>query len=235
MEDSRRTHDEVDPGRQLSPREKQLIHLAEHGYTDHGIAKEAGISLATVGTYWGRIRVKYGPLSRTEIVARYLKDEAAKTVELLRIDNARLLQEVEQLSRKVEQLQSSLDLFREVIEIAADAVLMVDSSGTIRLSNARAEALLGFDEHELLGFQVDDLVPQRYRSQHMSHRNDYWTSPTKRAMGEHLATHALRKDGTEIRIAAALSSVRMGQEQLATCIIRPLVLPVKVTDSDAKS
>ena len=46
---------------QLSPRELQLIEYATQGLTDTAIALKLGISEATVGTYWGRVRIKIGP------------------------------------------------------------------------------------------------------------------------------------------------------------------------------
>ena len=45
-----------------------MLLLAAQGLTDQGIAHRLEISLATVGTYWGRIRIKIGPLSRTGLV-----------------------------------------------------------------------------------------------------------------------------------------------------------------------
>jgi hypothetical protein len=41
-------------------------------------------------------------------------------------------------------------------------------------------------------------------------------------MGEHLATEALRKDGTKFRTATALSATQSGSGTLVTCIIRDM-------------
>ena len=74
----------------LSPRERQLLVMATDGLTDQAIANELGISLGTVGTYWGRIRIKYGPLGRTEIVAKYLRALMERATEELRTNESRL-------------------------------------------------------------------------------------------------------------------------------------------------
>src|SRR5579862_4166396 len=79
----------------LSERERQLLVLAAQGFTDQGISHKLGISLATVGTYWGRVRIKFGPLSRTELVAVYLREESAATINELKRTNSSLLDAVE--------------------------------------------------------------------------------------------------------------------------------------------
>jgi len=60
----------IEPESKLSPRERQVIHLAAEGKTDKEIAKFLGIQPGTVGTLWARIRSKLGPCNRTELVMR---------------------------------------------------------------------------------------------------------------------------------------------------------------------
>ncbi|HVT12421.1 MAG TPA: LuxR C-terminal-related transcriptional regulator [Fimbriimonadaceae bacterium] len=59
----------------LSQREQQILTYATKGLTDQAMANALGISRATVTTYWGRIRTKLGALGRTELVARYVREE----------------------------------------------------------------------------------------------------------------------------------------------------------------
>ncbi|HWA82853.1 MAG TPA: PAS domain-containing protein [Fimbriimonadaceae bacterium] len=65
----------------LSPREHQILSYATDGLTDQAIANALGISRATVTTYWGRIRTKIGPCGRTELVARYVREENLEAAE----------------------------------------------------------------------------------------------------------------------------------------------------------
>lgn len=206
----------------LSPREHQLLTLAEQGFTDNGISNRLGISLATVGTYWGRIRIKFGPLSRTELVANYLKEEASRTVDALKEDNERLLTEVSEHSRHEEALQATLELFQNLIESAPDAILLVTEQGEVQLANAQSHDLFGYEPGELIGKLVDQLMPERFREEHAGHRHDYVENPSKRLMGEHLATIALRKDGSEFLMATALSATQTPKGWRITCIVRNL-------------
>jgi PAS domain S-box-containing protein len=206
----------------LSPREHQLLSLAAQGFTDNAIAHKLGISLATVGTYWGRIRIKFGPLNRTELVAIYLREEAAEAVEGLKSDNERLLAEVAEHAKTAEMLRASLDLFRGLVETAPDAIMLVDENGIIELVNEQAEQVFGYGRGELTGLSVEKLVPEERRFDHVKNRHEYNDSPTKRRMGEHLATEGLRKDGSLFRMATALSATKTPNGILVTCIIRDL-------------
>jgi PAS domain S-box-containing protein len=206
----------------LSPREHQLLSLAAQGFTDNAIAHKLGISLATVGTYWGRIRIKFGPLNRTELVAIYLREEAANAVAELKADNQALLTKVAEHAKTEDMLRASLELFRGLIETAPDGIMLVNQEGVIELANEQAERMFGYEPNELLGISVEKLVPEEQRFEHVKNRQTYNEHPTKRRMGEHLATEALRKDGTKFRTATALSATKTQNGTLVTCIIRDM-------------
>lgn len=206
----------------LSERERQLVVLASKGLTDTAIALRLGISLATVGTYWGRVRIKFGPLNRTELVAVFLQEQAASVVDGLRAENKVLLATIDEKSRTEEMLKTSLELFRGLVETAPDAILLVKEDGIIQLANEQAEEMFGYNPNELLGMEIELLVPERYRHNHVANRRTYHETPVKRRMGEHMATFAVRKDGTEFPMATALSATDTHNGLLVTCIVRDL-------------
>ena len=206
----------------LSPREQQLLEFAASGLTDQAIANNLGISLATVGTYWGRVRIKFGPYNRTELVALYLKEEASLTIENLKQENHELLGQIEEQAKTTQMLQTSLELFRGLVETAPDGIVLVNGHGDIELANKQAEEMFGYGQDALLGISVERLIPDRYRDQHRENRNEYNENPHKRRMGEHVATIALRKNGEEFPVAAALSASKTPTGILVTCVIRDL-------------
>jgi DNA-binding CsgD family transcriptional regulator len=61
----------------LSERELQVLALAARGRIDQAIAAELGITVATVRSYWARIRSKLGDVSRSELVVRLTSERAA--------------------------------------------------------------------------------------------------------------------------------------------------------------
>jgi len=206
----------------LSERERQLLLLAAQGLTDVAISHRLGISLATVGTYWGRVRIKLGPMNRTELVAKFLKEQATVAMAGLKSENQHLVDALQEQATAVEMLRTSLDMFRGLIETAPDAILLVSDDGSIVLANEQAEDMFGYAKNELNGLMIEKLVPARYHENHLEQRAEYISHPTKRRMGEHLATYARRKDGSEFLTSTALSATETKQGFLVTCIIRDL-------------
>lgn len=160
----------------LSTREEQIIRLAAQGLTDNAISHRLAISLATVGTYWGRIRVKLGPLNRTELVANYLRAESDQTLADLQEANLAL-------RARLDEVESDRKLFQTLIDAAPDPMIVVDRTGRILLGNTAAIDLFGYESQILTRLQVTDLMPERYRVKHSMHRNDYFAHPERKAMG----------------------------------------------------
>jgi PAS domain S-box-containing protein len=209
------------PPPRLSPREQQLITHAKNGLTDAGIAHELGISEGTVSTYWGRVRIKLGSLSRTELVALTMTMENEVVVNALRIENERLSDKMH-----LGEIHAGGLTFRDLLESAPDAMILVSDAGIIEYVNVAALELFGYKEGELNEEQISRLVPIRFRAGHAGHRADYISHPDRRQMGEHLETPALHKDGSEILISAALSVVTnpaTGSTSVI-CAIRPLTV-----------
>jgi PAS domain S-box-containing protein len=110
--------------------------------------------------------------------------------------------------------------FRELLEVAPDAIIEVDSRGSIILCNAATERLFGYRREELLGSPVETLIPEGSRDAHKRHRADYWQNPVTRPMGKGLTLHAQRKDGSRFPVEISLSPVRSEEGFRVTAIIR---------------
>jgi PAS domain S-box-containing protein len=100
------------------------------------------------------------------------------------------------------------DVFRSIFGAHPDAMLLVDATGVIVMSNPAAEALLGYGADELAGIGVDALVPTAIRGRHASYREAYGEAPRSRPMGDQTDLAALRKDGSEVRVEIALSPLQ---------------------------
>lgn len=199
----------------FSPRERQLLDLAAEGLTDTAIGQCLGISEATVGTYWGRVRIKLGPYSRTELVAIVMRAEREAAVAELRLENEQVVRDLH-----ASVLAGDVDFYRTLLDAAPDAMILVTKDGLLAHANRAAGELFGYEPEEMLGMELLDLVPERFRTKHKEHREEYVTDPKRREMGEHLETPALRKDGTEFKIRAALSAITAPEGLMVTCMIR---------------
>ncbi|MEX3947568.1 PAS domain S-box protein [Paraburkholderia sp. EG287B] len=99
------------------------------------------------------------------------------------------------------------ELFRQVVEAAPNAMVMVDRAGRIVLVNAQAEKLFGYARAELMTRGIEALVPERFRSGHPDFRSAYYTDLKSRPMGTGRDLYAMRKDGSEFPVEIGLNPV----------------------------
>jgi len=104
-------------------------------------------------------------------------------------------------------------LFRQIVETAPDALIVVDHDSRIVVVNAQAEVLFGYRRSELLGRGIDILVPERFRARHASHRRHYFEHARVRPMGIDLELFGRRKDGSEFPVEISLSPLNIEQRE----------------------
>jgi PAS domain S-box-containing protein len=110
--------------------------------------------------------------------------------------------------------------FHELIENAPDAILQVDSTGKITIANRTAEQMFGYSMDELIGMEVDILVPSAARAGHAARREAFEAARVTRPMGPGLDLRALRKDGSEVPVEISLSPTQTENRVYITAVIR---------------
>ncbi len=124
------------------------------------------------------------------------------------------------VNEQTEELQQSETQFRQLMESAPDAMLMVDEEGLIRMSNRQLSALTGYNAAEIIGQPIEILVPESRRGIHKQHRDNYMDNPEARSLNRDKNLYCLRKDGSSFPVDIALSPIRTGVEKLVAASMR---------------
>jgi PAS domain S-box-containing protein len=125
----------------------------------------------------------------------------------------------EELRRRASQVEAR---FRDLLEAAPDAIVIVDRSGEMQIVNSQAEKLFGYSRAELLGQNIELLMPARFREQHPAHRNHFFSAPCVRAMGPGLELYGQRKDGSDFPLEISLSLLKTEDGTLVSSAIRDI-------------
>jgi len=157
----------------------------------------------------------------TGIIAWYLRSLQRYGLEMERA-NLALDREVAEHRQTANALRKSEQRARQILESAADAILISGGDGCIQTVNKQAERLFGYARHELIGQPVELLLPDQLREKHAVHRRVYYAHPRKRPVVSNQELSGRHRDGSLIPLEISLSPSGRGEEQMVTAIIRDI-------------
>ena len=116
-----------------------------------------------------------------------------------------------------------------------DAVIVTDKLGAITAANDRALVLFGIRREDLLGAPIGNLIPERFRSDHVAYHAQFMTAPHFRTMGAGLVLFARRADGTEFPADIQIGPIALNGEMHAIATVRDLTAHRALTSALAES
>jgi PAS domain S-box-containing protein len=113
-------------------------------------------------------------------------------------------------------------LVRKLLDAAPDATVVVDATGSIVFANIRVEDVFGYPRDQLIGREIELLIPERFRAAHGRHREHYTKVPNVRPMGSGLELYGRKRDGSEFPLEISLSPLATEQGLLVSASIRDI-------------
>ena len=120
------------------------------------------------------------------------------------------------------QLKEREAHLQSVLDTVPDAMVVIDTRGIMQSFSATAEKLFGYSAPEVVGLNVNLLMPEPYSSQHDSFLARYMATGEKRIIGVGRVVVGRRKDGSTFPMELAVGEMRSGDRRFFTGFVRDL-------------
>ena len=113
-------------------------------------------------------------------------------------------------------------VFRHALEQVIDAIIFIDDRNHVTFFNAAAEDLWGYKSSEVIGKNVNMLVPTQYRAGHDDLINANRTTGVNKIVGTSRDVRISTKDGSERDCSLALSKMKVGGDWWYAAFVRDI-------------
>jgi PAS domain S-box-containing protein len=144
-----------------------------------------------------------------------MMEDAALAMKKAEEANKQLIQEMAERARAEAK-------FRNLLESAPDAMVIVGDQGKIHFVNTQTEVIFGYKREELLGRPVEILVPERFPDGRLGERTGFFAKPRAGSGGAESDLYARRKDGTEFPVEISLSPLETEEGVIVSGAIRDI-------------
>ena len=125
--------------------------------------------------------------------------------------------------RKLEAARHESDArYRAIVQSVQEAMVTIDSEGSVVDWNPGAERLFGYAPDEVLGQPVTWIMPERYRADHKASVARMVAGGPQRLTGKPVEFEGRRKDGSEFALELSLAAWRTAGSWFCTAVLRDL-------------
>lgn len=154
----------------------------------------------------------------------FLPEAAEPDAKLLAImaNIGTLLGRVAERNASEAALKASETRVRTIMKSAVDGIITINEEGLIETVNPAASALFGYSDSELLGHNVNMLMPEPDASQHDGYLNEYKETGNPKIIGRGREVFGKRKDGSTFPLDLAVSEMTLNKELIFVGILRDI-------------
>jgi PAS domain S-box-containing protein len=138
------------------------------------------------------------------------------------IGGVSVLRDITEAKRAEDALRESEERLRAIVTTAADAIVTIDEQGIIESCNPAAERMFAYPAHQMIGQDIQMLMPSPYHTEHDEYRARYLIVGERRPFGIGRDVTGRRKDGSTFPIDLTVSELHDGSRRLLTGIIRDI-------------
>ena len=132
--------------------------------------------------------------------------------------------------RLEDRLRSSEARWRSIIESAVDGIVVIDAKGCIEAFNPAAERLFGYSEAEVIGQNVNILMPAPYREEHDGYMSRYVLTGHKKIIGIGREVIGLHRDGSVFPVHLSVGEMAVNGDRKFTGILHDLSARIRMEE-----
>ena len=141
-----------------------------------------------------------------------------------------MLHDLGERVRLEEQLRTSEARWRSVIESAVDGIVVIDADGRIEAFNPAAERLFGHQERDVIGRNVNILMPSPYHEEHDTYLARHLATGVQKIIGTGREVTGRRQDGTTFPLHLSVGKMTVGGAKKFTGILHDLSARVRIEE-----
>jgi len=111
---------------------------------------------------------------------------------------------------------------RSILDNAVEGIIAIDTNGTIKDVNNATILIFGYSPQELIGQNVNKLMPAPYHEQHDQYLKNYLETGEAKIIGIGREVKGLKKDGTIFPLYLAVSKVDLDGEIFFTGLVQDI-------------
>lgn len=145
-----------------------------------------------------------------------------------------LIRREKQVAKLVEERTSRLELSEEknkaIIDSAIDAIITIDGKGTVSLFNPAAEAMFGYNASEVVGNNVNMLMPEPHHSNHDHYLSNYLKTGDAKVIGIGREVEGRHKSGELFPMHLSVGQVGHGESRQFVGVIKNMSAEMEIRD-----
>ncbi|MBI3446006.1 MAG: PAS domain S-box protein [Magnetospirillum sp.] len=134
----------------------------------------------------------------------------------------RILRDITQRKQAQLSLESTVTWLKGVMDTVVDGIITIDETATVLSFNPAAQRLFGYAPEDVVGYNVNILMPEPYFSAHDGYIRRYLETGQKRIGQAGREVEGLRRDGTRFPMELAVAEMRQGDMLTFIGVIRDI-------------
>ncbi len=131
-------------------------------------------------------------------------------------------QRTQELNHATQEVQDRQALIHAIVDTAVDGIISINDRGIIETYNRAAVELFGYSSEEVVGNNVNMLMPEPYAAEHDTYLGNYKRSGKAKIIGIGREVTGKRKDGSLFPMELSVAEVRLGDRRIFAGIVRDM-------------